>query len=1045
MTTITQMMSVGVRLGGRFWCAALVAMFVFVCLSAPLSASELQLAPPAGAGEVRVPLADYTEMLRQLGQEPKRAPAAYAIGQSNVTIRVNDGDDHYAATINVTSRIETFTQEWTLVPILPSGVALRSAKVDGQPAQLVQTANGLAWSSHKAGVVTLQLSYGLDATRSESGYVLPVAVPQASATALSLDFPGADPDLAIVPSADLKRFAEGDRSRFTANIPATASVLITWRTPGKEPYAISRAAYTGSLVGDALVWTARYQVEMFSGEEVKLPVLSSSVTLNDLRIDDQAATVQESDGLFSTLLQGRGLHELLVTFQVPVQDNGGPPQAVLPIPRIPVSRFDLVLPGHKDVKVLPGANVVSVEVGEETQATVFIPLTDQVVFSWTDAIPEDLSSEVRATASLYHAIHAEEGVLHGHGSVVYEITRGETSLLELEIPDDAQVNRILAPGLLDWNVAEAETPGRKKISVFLALPVAGEVLVEVFYERLLGLVTGDQAVSVPLLSAAKVHRQRGMVALLSGTELTLNPTTENDLSRVGENQLPVFLRNQTSMTIAHTFKYTALNPVLEVEAVAPERRQGVFDAQVDTLISLGDVTMKGSATVEVEVKSGSLLELELRLPAGINVLGVSGPSLRRHQVEDVEGGQAIVLEFTREMEGQFRIEVNYERIMEGEAPETQVPRISVVGAEVEHGRIAVEALTAVEVQASTSEQLSNLDINELPQQLVLKTTNPILLAFRYLHPPFNLSLKITRHKEIEVQVAVIERADYNSLYTRDGLVVTTARLMVRNSRRQFLRLALPENSEIWSVFVDGKPEKPAFASGDLNEDQTAVLIRMINSSKGFPVEVVYATPLKGIEHIGSVTGQLPRPDMVVTRSHWNVYLPAGLRYHRVDSTMDVVVQGVWTNPRAAGAAELKRASDAAQVQMGQPLRINVPTQGVLYAFEKLYANQSAEEAGFSIRYVSADGNNAGLLMSILGVVLLWSGILALSSDKIKLARGLVIWTLVAGVVLLLGAIGYLGASPVVASVLTLGIAAVIAIWWAVVRWRGWRQARKTTV
>ena len=1022
----------------------LSAALSFFALAAPAFATEVQYQPPVSNGEVRVPLADYTEMLKQLGKEPRRAPAAYAIGQSNVTVRISEDDDRFAATVWVTTLIETFEDEWTLVPILPNGVALKSATVDGRAAQLVQAPEGLAWSSHSAGLVTLQLSYGLDATRSEAGFQLPLAVPQAAATALSLDFPGPEPDLAIVPGADLKSHPSGEMTRFTASIPATSSILVTWRAASKEPYAVSRAAYDGRLLEEALVWTARFQVEVFSGEEVKLPLLPSGVTLNDLKIDGRAATVLEDEGFFTTVLQGRGLHEVEATFQVPVTENGGPPQALLPVPRIPVSRFDLVLPGRKDVKVLPGGgHVASEERGEETHATVFLPLTNQVIFSWTDAIPEDLRSEVRATASLYHAVHAEEGVLHGHASVVYEITRGETSLLELEIPEAAQVNRIAAPGLLDWTEAAAETAGRKKISVFLELPVSGEVLVEVFYERLLGIAAGGEAVAVPLLSAGQVHRQRGMVALLSGNELTLNPTEERDLSRVGENQLPAFLRNQITMTVAHTFKYTSTAPTLAVEAVAPERRQGIFDAQVDTLISLGDVTMKGSATIEIDVKSGSLLDLELRLPAGVNVLGVTGPSLRRHQVTEVEDGQAIALEFTREMEGQFRIEVNYERIMETEAPESLVPRIAVEGAEVAHGRIAVEALTAVEVRASASQQLSNLDINELPQQLVLKTTNPILLAFRYLQQDFRLALTITRHKEIQVQVAAIERADYNSLYTRDGLVVTTARLTVRNSRRQFLRLDLPEGSEVWSVFVDGKPEKPAYASGDLAEGSAAVLIRMINSAKGFPVEVVYATPLKGIGHIGSVGGQLPRPDMVVTQSRWNVYLPAGPTYSRVDSSMDVVVRGRWTNPRAASAAELKRAADAAQVQMGQPLRINVPTRGVLFAFEKLYANRSAEEAAFSIRYVSAEGNYAGLLMSLAGVCFLWLGILALGTERIKLPRKPAVAVLGAGVLALIGSIGYLGSSPAPASLLALVIALVLAVWWAAAKLRDWRRNRKS--
>ncbi len=1014
-------------------------------LATPAAAQENA---PGHSGEVRVPLSDYTAMLNQLAKDPRPAPAAYAIGQSQIVVHVSDSEDRISATVDVTVQIEIFEDEWTLVPILPTGAALRQASVDGHPVQLVEGPGGLAWSTDQAGTVTMRLSYGVDAKRYESGFVLPLAVPRSAATAFSLTYPGTGIDLAVVPSADMKVRVIDGTTLVTASVPATSSIFVSWRTPSAQPFAISRARYSGELRGDAVIWTAQFQVEVFSGETITVPVMPSSVILSDIRIDGEPATVLVEDSHFATVLQGRGTHQVQVAFQVPVIGDEGPPQARLQIPKIPVSRFELVLPGRKEVRVSSGADVVATEIDGMTKATIFIPMSDSVVFTWTEAIPEDLRGQVRANASLFHAVHAEEGVLHVRGTVVYEITHGETNLLELEIPEDAQVNRIVSPmgGLSDWAVTASETERRKKINIFLERPVTGEYVLEVLYERLLGASTNTvDSVAVPLLSANDVHRQRGMVALLSGQEFTLKPVSSDDLSKVGENQLPAFIRNQITRTIAHTYKYTDPMVMLLVAAVAPERKQGRFDAQIDTLISLGDVTMKGSATVEIDVKSGAIVDLRLQAPGNVNVLGVSGPSLRTHEVRDVDGRQLIEIEFTREMEGQFRIEVNYERIMDREASETTVPTISVTDAEVEHGRIAIEALTAVEVRAATFEQLSNLDINELPQQLVLKTTNPILLAYRYVsaQPPFRLALKITRHREIDVQVAVIERADYKTLLTRDGLSVTTARMIVRNSRRQFLRLVLPPGSQVWSVFVDGKPEKPAYASDDADGNGSAILVRMINSAKGFPVDIIYATPVEGIEHLGTVSSSLPRPDMVVTHSRWDVFLPVGPRYRVPDSTMDLVLSGVRVNPRAVGAVAVARVSDAYQAQMGQPLRITVPTQGIQFAFEKLYANQSTEEAAFSIGYVSAGANQLGLLMSAVGTVLLWIGIVAVASPRVRLPRLGTVASIVSGVGLLIFTIGYLGISLVLAASLALLIAAIVAAWWSIRHWRLWPVSRET--
>ncbi len=1024
----------------RYALALLALLFAW-----PAAATEIA---PSPGGEVRVPLSDYTAMLNQLSQDPRRAPVAYAIGQSSVEVEVSERDGQKTAAVTISVQVEIFEDEWTLVPLLPSGAALRHATVDGQAIQLVEEDDGLSWSAAKAGTYGVQLVYDVDAQHYQSGEVLPLAVPRAAATAFRLSFPGTGVDLSVVPSADLKTAEVDGRTLVTASVPATSTIIVTWRGPAERPFVISRAAYSGELHESTLLWTGRFQVELFGSQLVTLPLMPVGVTLSDIRIDGEPATVLEQDGFFATLLHGRGRHEVEVAFQVPVTGESGPPRASLQIPRIPVSRFDLVLPGSKDVKVAPGADVMTQDVEGMTRTTAFIPMSDQVVFTWTEAVPEDLRGDLRANASLYHSIYAEEGVLHARGTVVYEITHGETSLLSLEIPEDAQVNRIWVPagGLSDWVVAESDKAGRKRIDVFLERPVTGEILLEVSYEKLLGIGgDADAAIAVPLLSADKVHRQRGMVALLSGAELTLEPASAEGLTKVGENQLPPFIRNEITLTVAHTFKYVEALPKLAVKTVAPERKRGQFDAQIDTLVSLGDVTMKASASVEIDVKSGTLLDLTLQVPGGLNVLAVSGPSLRTHDLRQAEdGGQIIALEFTREMEGQFRIEVTYERIMDSAAAEAAVPAISVADAEVEHGRIAIEALTAVEVRATTVERLSSLDINELPQQLVLKTTNPILLAYRYVNakPPFKLALKITRHKEIDVQVAAIERADYKSLVTRDGLAVTTAQLLVRNSQRQFLRLALPPDSQVWSVFVDGKPEKPAFATdGADGADGSAVLVKMINSARGFPVEIVYATPIQDIDGLGTVSSRLPRPDMVVTHSRWDVFLPIGPRYYGIDSTMDLVQPGILVNPRLAGGDVMARASDAYQAQMGQPLRITVPTQGIQFAFEKLYANQSSEDAAFTVNYVSARGNQLGLLASAAGAFVLWLGIAGLLSRRIRLPRPAAVACVVLGMAVLAGTIGFLGTSPVPASALSLLLAALLAVWAAIRRWRDWRQGR----
>ncbi len=752
-----------------------------------------------------------------------------------------------------------------------------------------------------------------------------------------------------------------------------------------------------------------------------------------------------------------------MSFQSPVTYPDGVASTSFAIPDVPVSQFELSLPGDKYLQVSAagkeGAQVDSRQENEHTIASFFIPMSQQLQLTWMDAIPQDVATQRRANAAVFHALFATEGVLYGKAAIRYDITRGDAKVLDFAIPYSAQVNQLTssAGAIADWIVVDSDTNADTKpqlikhIRVFLNRVIEGEFILNIEYEQLLEDHPDEvHALQAPLILALNVARQKGMVALLSGSDLALAPVEHPEMSEVGENQLPAFFRNQFEQTISHTYKYHSTDAALTVRTVTPERRQGKFNAQIDTLISIGDVTLKGQVSIEIDVKSGVLRNLRLALPADVNILGVSGPSIRNHVITTQGERQFIDIEFTQEMDGQFRIELNYERIMLDGGPDTNVPHIEVADADVEHGRIAIEALAALEVQASVVEHLSSLEINELPRQLVLKTTNPILLAYKYVQTenPFKLQLRITRHQEIDVQVAAIDSAHYTTLFTADGLAVTRVAFDVRNSRRQFLRLSLPPGTEIWSVFVNGKAQKPAVApipDGSEEEDASDVLIKMINSSTAFPVELVYATRGAAMQTFGVLAGRLPRPDMIVTRSIWDVYVPDSPRYSDPKTNMNLLDKGIFDALEDV-TTEILRGTQS-NVMSGEPLHIELPTQGLRYRFAKLYANQAPEEAKFSIRYVHRSAGFVGSWISLLAALAFWGGVIVLGMKNgtapdirfFGLPARLPTWSpwalVAAAPITAVLSITVLGASVVPASALSLVIAALLALWHARAAWQ----------
>jgi len=954
-------------------------------LLAPLAALLVATPPvPADeaspAGHVQIPVELYNRLVetaRDPSRSPRPAPAGYALGNARVTLTVPAAAARATGEVRAELTIDVLEDQWVLVPVLPAGTPVDSASVAGAPVQLAATPSGLAWATNKKGSYAMILTYRVDAQRSAGGFALPLPVPQAAAISLAATLPGTGLDVTVIPAAGTRVSTSGGLTRVEATVPTTSGLQVSWRTPSGRGHSISRARYSGQLAGDVVVWTGELGVDVWSDETAKVSLLPRSMTLSTLSVDGREAAILLEGDRFATLVKGIGAHSVRIGFETPVVHHDGPPRVELQIPQVPISRFDLTLPGRKELKATPESSVASRVNGGSTLATVQVPMTEAVTLSWSEAVPDEIKAEVRANATVYHAVHAEEAVLYVHALVQYEVSRGATNVIHLLVPAGVQVNRIesASGAIADWRIAPA-APGRPRLaSVFLNRELEGELRLDVYYDRSLGASGED--LELPLLRAPDAQRQRGMLALLASGDSTLDPRDETAGTRVGENQLPAFVRETIKKTVAHTFKYAEEPPRFVVRARTPDPVAARFDAQLDTLVSLGEVAVTGACSAEIHVKSGRLTELQLELPADVNLLSLSGPSLRSHRAAPSGGRLAVDVAFTQEMEGEFRLELTYERLLSGAQAESQleVPTPRVRGAEVEQGRIAVEALSAVEVRPASAEELTTVDVAELPQQLILRTTNPILVAYKYLHaePQHRLTLGLTRHRLAGVQEAAIDRADYRTLYTRDGLQVTTAEFTLRNSRKQFLRLRLPKGATVWSAFVDGKAEKPAVSEGKAGDDPT-VLIKIVNSTAGFPVQIVYATEGPGFSSLGKARGSLPRPDILVTQSRWDVYVPDGMSYGRPTTNMDVVKAGEGVS-REVMARQLARADGDGKTSHGlDPLRISVPTAGVHYAFEKLYANQSDRDAWIALPYASTAGAVMGRLTSAFGTLLFWLGL-----------------------------------------------------------------------
>ena len=946
----------------------LAFLFSHLVLPADLFAQDEQ-------GSVRIPLPDYQELLRRTPVASSEDPGP-AFSNVQLDVRVERQSGGFPVQVHARATVRTFGDGWTWVPLAAIG-PVEEVKVGGEEAQLARRHGSVGWIAQGAGVHQVEWSYRAFASRYERANAITLPALGVGAR-FSATFVDQEISPLLIPASNLSISRVNRDTRITATLSAALNLQLSWPDEGSGRYTLSRAHYRGQLVEQSseekVRFFAEFHVDLEGHQQVMVPLFPASVALESVSIDRLAASIAVEADHFVIPIQGQGRHRIVGSFVVPVQHEEGLPHVDFRLVSTPISRFELDLPGNRDVQVMvegdaPFAGVDTEVRRGRTMAQFNLPMTNHVEIAWADSVPEGSEEiETRAHADIVHVVKPDEGILDIRAFTNIHISRGTLRQAEMLLPPDVQVNAVdSSTGAIgDWRIRQDQN--EKRLVVFLDREVRDHLDIEIHYERAWPVGTRtEKAFHLPLLRVLSVNRQRGMVALLVERELTLEPLQVEHMNRVGDNRIPSAIRETFSSTVAHTYRYLDEVPVFEVVGALREPEPARFDVQVDTLVSIGDVSTTVATRMELDIKSGSLTEFDAQIPVGLNVLEVSAPSLRRYSLDETT--HQLHVELTQPMEGRFAIELLCERVM-GHEEELSIPLIAALGAEVERGRVGVESLAPFQIDVASAQQLSAIDPSELPESLILRTDNPILLAYRYAQAtqPPQFSVRITRHSEIQTRQASVEHAHYATLYTRDGIAVTRARFTVRNHRQQFLRIELPQDSEVWSATVDGRTQAPALETGSA-EAQPTVLLNIVSATDAFPVELVYSTSVSEVGSWGRLNAELPSLDLISNTLEWEILFPDGIEYAAPTSTLSLVERGY-----ASGFEEDWNA-------VSNERFLQVPSGGTRYLFRKMYAGRR-DRGVLSLPYVNGWSATLATVGSMLGTLLIWLGVLLVAFFRI---------------------------------------------------------------
>lgn len=837
--------------------------------------------------------------------------------------------------------------QWSVM--LPLGaVALSSANLDGKSAVVTPKDGGYLAVIPAAGlhVIDLEFSVAAKLTGSAGQFTLPLR-PVASGR-MTFSLPSKDLLVRVNGSSSLfRRVTQDNLSTIEFPVDQAGDTTVSWQPPqakGGGAAVVHVDSATGATIGDAGVTVAvglNYRVRQGTLQDVSLAFPA--------RLKLQSITGPDVGGW--ELQETPDSRKLRVLFRRPVTDQTPFFVTLFLDQRISQEKSDFELPSLTPLEITNEVGTVAVYAGDQFQVSVgqTSGLTQIDTATFTPAMPvTQLKTPPRAayrfsrrpfTATFQVSRQAAQGqLITQHGVSVlrrkiqstsrfhYQLTGAPRSALSFTLPKDFLPLEVRATMLADWFVDfRGETP---VLTVQLAETRLGTVEAVITGTR----PRDPEARTAEILLPQPVDGTRQESTLAVWTDESYSASV---LSSAGWRSIDAAaagpdlqrLKPQTPIQFAFQSSFAATKPVtLQLTRGEPKLRA---DTLVTTTVT--EFTIVHALALQWQIEGGAVESLSLTTPKWLSGrLDFQGPELREATESDA-GNDRIrwTIWFRAPVSGKYfataiaALPPADDRVA---APAVLCEQAQPGGqtSVIENQRQYVLLINGSQSQLSLADanivetvQRDDLPII-VPKEQVDQATELVRLKQLGAAPAWTLQ----RFVQAESIPASVNFADLTTVLARDGSYRTQAVYTIKNRRRQFLALRLPENSLLLSVMLQDQPARSVTATVAGGTAHLVALPKTSEADLSFPVKVVVAGRLpKGLPKPSSWQSQevsIPAPQVVsqsddesfgipVARTRWTVYLADDLEASAVLNTDQ---HNLTRTPEGAG--ELAQAASAIQ-------------------------------------------------------------------------------------------------------------------------------------
>ncbi|HOK79666.1 MAG TPA: hypothetical protein PK303_09330 [bacterium] len=477
---------------------------------------------------------------------------------------------------------------------------------------------------------------------------------------------------------------------------------------------------------------------------------------------------------------------------------------------------------------------------------------------------------------------------------------------------------------------------------------------------------GNYAIEGKLCIKMSEKGESFTLASIPNTSCTLRLSLPKDYQVTSSTGIMKINRTKDSTEVELVFSPTGSMNV-NWSLMSKEPSEPKIFAGVSISSYLQSDIIKTNASLRYNILYQPVKFLKILIPEGMRLTNVSGNFMDWKQTDSI-----LQVELKPETKGGVNIDISYEQELKPDIAEISIKSPVITDAEATTGYFTIATTHNLGINQVTYEGLLTIDPKEVPA-----APSETVLAYRFNRLPFTATVKITRYQELPVLEVTCDSVNAITAATIDGKTITRVIYHVRNNARQFLSVNLPENSQLWSVYVANNPTKPL-----AGKSANSVLIPLLRTSSkidsAIPVEVIYYQSGTPFGKTGEFQINLPGVDIPVMHLMYSLYIPEKLNLDNFSGNLEKVekfspVEGMEKIPdrdtRGEGKKEVSRketsqseiyivnqdvleknvqaALSDRSLLSGQgkpsadesstgilPLRIYIPTTGKLLRFEK---------------------------------------------------------------------------------------------------------------